>query len=293
MQWPPIEAQLSESLAGPEWEPVRAAAAGFSARAVLSDPLPQRQKLLEARAQLPDTVQSSQLFERYLMLQAALQGLGLIPALNLPEAVEQHLAQALLALRQPEPAVSLDHPWFPSWAALVTLQRYPAGQLDIELSGFPRSWTWRVPPADTWGLLRSLVRLGGFRPCYFTHVGLRRKSRFSLTEPEANRSYHLVAQALQRHPEVRGLISASWFHAPETFRVSPHLAWFNRVPQENGAWFTTTGPADLDSGVFERSPERRKLYDAGQFQPLTGVMIWPRRALIDWAQRHPEWAATC
>jgi hypothetical protein len=51
------------------------------------------------------------------------------------------------------------------------------------------------------------------------------------------------------------------------------------------------GPAEPDCGVFERSPERKKLYDEGLFQPMTGVMLWPRREMIAWADRHPELAA--
>ncbi|BDC53178.1 hypothetical protein F183_A54930 (plasmid) [Bryobacterales bacterium F-183] len=231
-------------------------------------------------------------FERSLLARAAIASIPQIAALNLPEGVQQKLYQAWLSFSKPDPAFALEHPWFVHWAAVATLRRFPAGQLDYVVDGFPRSWITRAPLQDWPGLASALMRLGGFRPCYFTHVGLRRPSKYSLNEKEANRSYWLVAQALKNNPEVRGLVTASWFHATETFRVSPHLAWFNETPRAGGAFFTTCGPADLDSGVFERSPERKKLYEEGKFTPLTGVMIWPRRDLIAWADRTPEAASS-
>jgi hypothetical protein len=64
----------------------------------------------------------------------------------------------------------------------------------------------------------------------------------------------------------------------------------NRVFLENGGLVVVMGLADADCGVLSRSPERKKLYDAGLFKPTTGLVIWPRRAMLDWAARHPELA---
>ena len=97
-----------------------------------------------------------------------------------------------------------------------------------------------------------------------------------------------MAQSLVRQPHVKGLVASSWLHSSDTFVVSPHLAWMNRTFLENGGLVVRMGPADPDCGVLSRSPERKRLYDAGLFKPTTGLVIWPRREMIAWAQRHPE-----
>jgi hypothetical protein len=81
---------------------------------------------------------------------------------------------------------------------------------------------------------------------------------------------------------------ASWFHSPDTFRVSPHLAWTNRTPTEHGAVLTTIGPARPDDGFLVGSRERHRLFHQGTFRPATALLIWPRDALLSWAAAHPE-----
>jgi hypothetical protein len=92
------------------------------------------------------------------------------------------------------------------------------------------------------------------------------------------------------HPEVRGLATESWLHSPETFRVSPHLAWLNRPFEEHGGIVIVLGAASESSGVFTGSAVRRRLYDEGQFHPTTALVIWPRAAMLRWAASHPEFA---
>jgi hypothetical protein len=91
-------------------------------------------------------------------------------------------------------------------------------------------------------------------------------------------------------PAVRGLLIASWFHSPETFRVSPHLAWTNRTPTEHGAVLTTIGRAAPADGFLVGSRERSRLFAAGEFRPATALLIWPRAAFLAWAAAHPELA---
>ena len=84
---------------------------------------------------------------------------------------------------------------------------------------------------------------------------------------------------------------ASWYHSPETIRVSPHLAWTNRTPTENGALLTDIGPANPEDGFLVGSRERQQLFEAGQYRPTTGLLIWPRQELLAWAAANPELGA--
>ncbi len=173
-------------------------------------------------------------------------------------------------------------------AACATFTRFPAGQLDWEVSGVPRSYLLQMP-------FRHLLRVGrtiafamrGGRPCYVGHMGVRRYPLL-FVEAENHRSYHRMAQSMALQPDVKGLLMTAWFHSPETIRVSPHLAWTNRTPLANGAILTDLGPAGPDDGFLTGSPERRRLYEAGLYRPTVGVIIWPRPALLAWAAAHPE-----
>jgi hypothetical protein len=132
--------------------------------------------------------------------------------------------------------------------------------------------------------------MGGFAPALFPHVGAHPKKSRLLVEKEVDKSFYRMAQSIELQPEMKGLVASSWLHSPDTHRVSPHLAWLNKTFQNNGAFICVMGAASVDSGVFHRSPERRKLYDAGQFKPTTGLILWPRRNMLEWAAEHPELA---
>jgi hypothetical protein len=176
-------------------------------------------------------------------------------------------------------------------AKVVTLRRFPAGQLHIERSGIPRSWLARLGPRRLARVLIFLARHVGARgPFFFHHLAWRRKNRFLLLEKEQNHSYFRIAQSLALNPEVVGLATESWLHSPETLRVSPHLAWLNRPFNEHGGMVVVIGEASESSGVFTGSAERRRLYEEGRFRPTTAMVIWPRAAMLQWARNHPELA---
>ena len=177
-------------------------------------------------------------------------------------------------------------------ARIATLSRFPAGQLDWEVSGIPRSWLAKVPRRSVPRLVSSiLVELGGFQPAFFSHINPNRRNQGILLERESLRAYHRMARSMERQPGIKGLITASWLHSPDTFAVSPHLAWLNKVFLENGGHVLPLGPADVDSGVLHRSPERQQAYDAGTFKPTEGLVIWPRAAMLRWAAGTQEMAA--
>ena len=123
---------------------------------------------------------------------------------------------------------------------------------------------------------------------FTTHLANRRTTRNVLLEIELNRSYFRVAMAMKLQRRVKGFFTTAWFYSPDTLEISPHLAWMNKVFIDNGGMIFRLGPAPLDSGVFERSPERKKAYQEGRFTPTMGLVLWPRREMIKWAEQHPE-----
>lgn len=107
-----------------------------------------------------------------------------------------------------------------------------------------------------------------------------------LTEAAANRSYLQMAESLRLQPAVRGFVACSWLCSPDTHRASPHLSWVNRTICDNGGIVVRAGPDHSNTGALARSPERQRLYEAGEFKPTRGLVVWDRRSMLEWAERY-------
>ncbi len=228
------------------------------------------------------------------LLRAALGSLAYLPGQPLAPAVIRRLCEVFHDFCDP-PRGDTDCRYRPdldfhgcALAGCAALTRFPAGQLDWERSGLPRSYLLRMPFRDLPRVCRTIVRdLGGLRPCFTAHMGVKRYPLL-FVEVESHRSYHRMAQSMAMQPDVKGLLMEAWFHSPETIRISSHLAWTNRTPLAHGATLTDLGPATPADGFLTGSVERRRLFDAGLYRPTIGLIIWPRRALLAWAAGHPE-----
>ena len=231
--------------------------------------------------------------ERLLLLEALRRQAPRLRRLRLGEGMLRCLADELRFLAAPP---SMDcaqllapSSGFVSMAMVVTGRRFPAGQLHVERSGIPLSWLLRLSPRSGARTIAFLARhLQGCGPLFFQHLAWRRRNRFSILEREQNRSYFRIAQSLALNPELKGLATESWLHSPDTFAVSPHLAWLNKPFLEHGGMVTVIGPASSSSGVLAKSAQRKRLYDEGKFHPTTALVVWPRAAILDWATSHPE-----
>ena len=107
-------------------------------------------------------------------------------------------------------------------------------------------------------------------------------------EKEQRLSMVRIAQTLELNPHVRGFMGAGWLHSPNLGEASPHLKWMmeiNRELMQFGAMFATLGPAPEDSGFLVGDKRRISLYQSGQWRPLDGLLLAPRRALIEWARQ--------
>jgi len=232
-------------------------------------------------------------FERFLIVAGALTAVERVPQLAVDESVKalfyrKFVRYATGAAGEP---FDLDRASFVAASNIATLTRFPAGQLDWVVSGLPRSWLWRVRRGDLPRLLRVVaIELGGFAPAFFSHLDATRPNQGMLLERESLRSYHRMGRAMERQPAIKGLITASWFHSPDTFIVSPHLAWTNEVFVQNGGHVFRLGAVDPRCGVLHRSPERQRAYEEGTFTPTEALVIWPRQAMLMWAANRRDLA---
>lgn len=229
------------------------------------------------------------LLARYALLRAASLGITDLARLALPPDVTRLLLEEFVWLTAPaESELEWFEPGgyiFSALCKVVTLRRFPAGQLHWEVGGFPRSAFLRAKGFDRVRLARAVVRMRGFGPVFVPHTPWRRVPLVWL-ERQQHLSYYRMALAMHHQPAIRGLIAEAWFHAPDTYKVSPHLGWVNRVFHEWGGVVVDTGPAGENSGVFERGATRRRLAEAGQYTPRLGFVVWPRRAMLRWAAHY-------
>ena len=233
-------------------------------------------------------------FERQMLLRAMRVSASQMASYPVADSVKRLFADEVRGVESPSPAArnrfDLTKNVFVGLAKIATLRRFPAGQMTWEISGIPRSWLPKVPLLNLPRVLKYLVELGGLSPAFVPHLNATRKDRAALLERETNRAWYRMAQSLKLQPEVRGLVASSWLHSPDTMRASPHMIGFSRTLLNNGALVIRHHRVDPDCGVFYRSPERKKLYDEGLFVPTHGLVIWPRRKMLAWAEAHPEFA---
>jgi hypothetical protein len=233
--------------------------------------------------------ESGYVLQRFVLLTAGLPNLPRIALLPVPEEVKCRLLEQFLYVCAPDREISvlLDprHYGFRTLCKFMRLERFPAGQSDWEISGFPRAWISRMPLRDVPRALRCVfLRSGGRRPFFETHTAFRRDLPI-LTPEDERKTFQLLSRSMLLQPAIRGYLGASWFLDPHLPVVSPHLAWMSdwlRECQTFGAVWTTIGEAKKNAGFLVGDRRRRKLYESGKWKPLTGVLLWARTDLLKW-----------
>jgi peptidoglycan/xylan/chitin deacetylase (PgdA/CDA1 family) len=176
-----------------------------------------------------------------------------------------------------------------AYTGMSILERFPAGRLDWETSGFPRSWLAKIPKRDLAKVLKCIfLELGGFSPVAFTHLAFTQGRFPSFLEQEVKLSYLRIVRSLVLRPEIKAILTASWIYSQETHRVSPHLAWTTRMFEQNGGVLTDLGKSPPNAGFLVGSRERTLLYESGKYAPTEAVIVWPRRAALAWLARQAD-----
>ncbi len=235
--------------------------------------------------------------ERRLLLRQVPKALSRLAEVPVDESVMHLFCKEFLLIADPLPRAlpqfSMTAYPFRAMAKLVLLERFPAGQHQWEVSGFPRSWFPKIPMRLLPTTLRFLFRsVGGLQPWFVSHLTPTGPGAPILIEREFLKAFYRMALAIEKQPRISAIMATSWLHSPETHRVSPHLAFMNRPFLEAGGIVTDLGPAKPDDGFFIGSKARSDLYEAGLYKPTTGVAICSRNQAIAWAKSHSEMAKT-
>lgn len=123
----------------------------------------------------------------------------------------------------------------------------------------------------------------GRKPYYRTHLHTPLLDFFSAEG--WIKSYLQIAEMLKRDESIRGLARTSWYFDPKIKMISPHLSYLQELPLKNGAHLFCVG-ADNSGSALEKSKSRLTLYNKGDYAPMNYLLVWPRDALITWAEKH-------
>lgn len=128
-----------------------------------------------------------------------------------------------------------------------------------------------------------LLKARGFRPFYELHFD--RRSMRSFNKNGYAELYLRIADLLVLNPEVRGVMSSSWWHDPQVAEVSPELAFIDEDPRKWGARVLFVGEnqtATADATRF--SKQRMMLHTHGLYHPRIYLLVWARQDILAWAQ---------
>jgi hypothetical protein len=294
-----IDARCSEILSLPEFEAIP----GIAATVGMGPPQLHDLVVQTARTGIPlelweQLVRASEkhgipengyVLQRFLLLIAGTANLRLVPDLPVADEVKDRLLNQFLYVCAPDREMTSllnpRHYGFRVMCKFMLLERFPAGQSDWEISGFPRSWLAKMPVRDLPRALKCVyLRAGGRRPFFVSHTAFRRDLPI-ITEEDERTTFRLLAASMRLQPTIRGYLASGWFMDPKLSEVSPHLAWLShwyRECEEFGAVWTNIGEAPRDGGFTVGDRRRRKLYETGHWKPLEGALIWERRDLLRW-----------
>lgn len=185
---------------------------------------------------------------------------------------------------------SLTNDLFAKDLGISRLKLLPCGAELVEVwSGIPR----RVMlTGGIWQLVDCLKYLSAtfhlptkrIQPLYEMHWDRRLAKQFS--PAGYNECYLRIADLLIANPEVKGMLSSSWWFDPALETVAPELLFLRKVPETYGARVYRLGPDPQSTRqALVWSAHRRGLYQQGKYVPMRCMLIWARDDLLAWARQ--------
>jgi hypothetical protein len=204
--------------------------------AVIQAPTPELTRLDDAIRTERVAESEPSAFARALLVRASLAALDQLPAFPVDDSVKHLFCKEFLFYASPSPPAfgrfAITAYPFIAMSKFALLDRFPGGQQDWEVSGFPRKWL----------------------------VTITRQAPRFLTEREYFKSFYRMASAIEMQPSVKAIMGPSWLHSLETHRISPHLAFLNRPHLDAGGIYIDIGPAPPNAGFLAGDKQREELY---------------------------------
>ena len=209
---------------------------------------------------------------------------------GLPPRARQHqLRQFMRILRRDDPLPSwldLDDDFFQKDFGLAAMRLYAgAAQLIDARCGIGRSLFLKSGLSGLGRGLALAVECGGLKPMFEIHTHRAYLEEFN--EEGWNECYRVCADLYGLHPEVKGMVGGSWFYDPAIAQVSPRLAYLSDIPRNGGAhFFLAATEGHFVKDALATSPSRRKLHEEGKYAPRSFMLVWGKKAQINWASNN-------
>ena len=206
----------------------------------------------------------------------------------MPDAIVPGLtreAMRILSLDAP----SLDNDGFRKDLSICLLLSFPCVAQIVEETGtVPRR---ALTPGDarrSFRLLEHFARTG-FRAGPYLEIHTHTPMLDGFNPPGWEECYALTADLLRTRPGCLGLIGGSWFYDPALADISPRLSYLADTPIEGGAFRVRLGASQVDTELATAtSATRRQLVAEGRYTPTRWLLVWPRAALLKWADAHQD-----
>ena len=164
----------------------------------------------------------------------------------------------------------------------------PGGAQDIDLAGriSKKSGLKTMVTSRAFRTGMKVMRAGG-SGWFSIHLDQRYLEEFNAHGRD--RCFLRIAELLLRNPAVNGMVGTSWYYDPALPAISPRLAYLQQRPLDAGAYLVRHGRGAIHTERATLTSEtRRKLYEEGKYLPVCFSLVWPRDALIAWAERAAE-----
>lgn len=183
---------------------------------------------------------------------------------------------------------SYDNDLFLKDLGICSLRVFPIGSQVVELLGISRrfilDYGWKQLFQSSYFYL---TKMKGNSPFYHVHLDIRWVNDFN--QSGWHRFFQVLAEMLRKNPDVKGVFGSSWFYDPQLEKISPGLLFLRKIPELGGAGIFKWAGTDMDiENATCKSERRRRLYEEGQYLPISHVFIWPRNDLIKWADHFNE-----
>lgn len=233
-------------------------------------------------------------YHQALLLTLILRSVTLLPQRDLPDVIRcrfvDNFARIVRNLEQQSPPSGgylYSSSSFCKDLAICTLRLIPVGFAKVHVYRLPRRMFLANGLRGRLEAFRfAFLEEGGLGPYYDTHMHSEDPQALGEFGPTGWIDCFLrVGELLRRNPSVKGLIGTTWLYDPALEKISPHLAPIRTVQTDHGARLFSLGPCDAH-GIGDatmKSASRRRLYDQGEYTPMAYLIVWPRKALIEWA----------
>jgi hypothetical protein len=171
---------------------------------------------------------------------------------------------------------------------VCSLKMIPAGAQKISLSPLPVGFLFKEVKSQFIEALKFVVfDLKGVNLFYSIHTDSHDPHLMSEFNAQGWRVFLMrCSDILKLNPEVKGIFGISWFIDPQLEKISPKVCYVRHILYQSGGkiFFVAPAVSSIQDAVY-KSPTRKQLYDRGKYIPRDYIGIWPRKALISWADK--------